>query len=89
MRLDELHTLQERKAARTGRPIREPVFTARQNALRWVALQGTRARADVRDGARATACFSFIKSMGQTGAADERSTYTHHLKDALFMMPTV
>ncbi len=34
-RLDELHTLRERKAARTGRPIREPVFTTRQNALRW------------------------------------------------------
>ena len=36
----------------------------------------------------ATACFPFIKSMGQTGDADERSTYTHHMKDALFMMPT-
>ncbi len=34
-RLDELHTRDEHRAARTGRPIAKPVFTARQNALRW------------------------------------------------------
>ena len=34
-RLDELHTREEHKAARTGRPIEEPLFTARQAALRW------------------------------------------------------
>ena len=27
-RLDELHTLKERKAARTGKPIEDPIFTA-------------------------------------------------------------
>ena len=49
--------------------------------------ENDRARADVPRRC-ATACFPFIKSMGQTGDADERSTYTHHMKDALFMMPT-
>ena len=34
-RLDELHTRAEHKAARTGRPIENPLFTARQDALRW------------------------------------------------------
>ena len=34
-RLDELHTLQEHKAARTGKPIEEPVFTEDQDGLRW------------------------------------------------------
>ncbi len=34
-RLDELHTLRERKAARTGLPIEDPVFTADQDHLRW------------------------------------------------------
>ena len=34
-RLDELHTLKERKAARTGTPIEEPVFGADQDRLRW------------------------------------------------------
>jgi len=34
-RLDELHTLKENKAARTGKPIEEPIFTADQDNLRW------------------------------------------------------
>ena len=34
-RLDELHTLQERKAARTDQPIEEPIFEANQDHLRW------------------------------------------------------
>ncbi len=34
-RLDELHTLKEAKAARTGKPIGDPVFTAKQDKLRW------------------------------------------------------
>ena len=34
-RLDELHTLKERKAARAGTPIQEPVFAADQDRLRW------------------------------------------------------
>ena len=39
----------------------------------------------VRDGV-----FSFIKTLGQKGEADGEggSTYSHHMKDALFMMPT-
>ena len=32
--------------------------------------------------------FPFIKSMGQTEGSDEGSTYTNHMKDALFMMPS-
>ena len=85
-RLDELHTRDERRAARTGRPIAKPVFTARQNALRWSRfkeLAPERMFETVRD-----RVFPFIKSIGQTGGSDEGSTYTHHMKDALFMMPT-
>ena len=39
----------------------------------------------VRDGV-----FPFMKTLGQKGEADGEggSTYTHHMKDALFMMPT-
>ena len=85
-RLDELHTREERKAARTRHPIEEPVFTARQGALRWSHLKELapeRMFETVRD-----QVFPFIKSLGQTGDSDEGSTYTHHMKDALFMMPT-
>ena len=85
-RLDELHTREEHKAARTGHPIEEPLFTARQAALRWSRfkeLAPERMFETVRD-----RVFPFIKSLGQTGDSDEGSTYTHHMKDALFMMPT-
>ena len=85
-RLDELHTREERKAARTGRPIEEPVFTARQGPLRWSRfkeLAPERMFETVRD-----RVFPLIKSLGQTRDSDEGSTYTHHMKDALFMMPT-
>ena len=85
-RLDELHTRDEHKAARTGRPIARPLFTPRQNALRWSRfreLAPERMFETVRD-----RVFPFIKSLRQTGDSDAGSTYTHHMKDALFMMPT-
>ena len=84
--LDELHTRKELKAARTGNPIEEPVFTAHQDALRWSRfkeLAPEQMFETVRD-----RVFPFIKSMGQTGDSDEGSTYTNHMKDALFMMPS-
>ena len=84
--LDELHTREEHKAVRIGYPIEEPVFTARQDALRWSRfkeLAPERMFDTVRD-----RVFPFIKSMGKTRGSDEGSTYTHHMKDALFMMPT-
>ena len=84
--LDELHTRKERKAARTRKPIEEPVFPPDQDALRWSRfkeLAPEQMFETVRD-----EVFPFIKSMGQTKGSDEGSTYTHHMKDALFMMPT-
>jgi len=34
-RLDELHTLKESKAARTGKHIEAPIFSPDQDNLRW------------------------------------------------------
>ena len=84
--LDELHTRKERKAARTGKPIEEPVFTADQDALRWSRfkeLAPEQMFETVRD-----RVFPFIKSMSKSEGTDEASTYTHHMQDAIFMMPT-
>ena len=84
--LDELHTRKERKAARTGKPIEEPVFNADQDALRWSRfkeLAPEQMFETVRD-----RVFPFIKSMGKSEESDEASTYTHHMQDAIFMMPT-
>lgn len=87
-RLDELHTLKERKAARTGASIDEPIFEAGQDHLRWSRFSETAPEqmfTTVRD-----EVFPFIKTLGQKGDADGEggSTYTHHMKDALFLMPT-
>ena len=40
-RLDELHTLRERKAVRTEKPIEEPIFNKRQDHLRWSRFKDT------------------------------------------------
>lgn len=97
-RLDELQTLKEAKAARTGKPIEDPIFPkgpnpatkskVRADQLRWSRFKETAPEQmfeTVRD-----EVFHFIKSLGSNGHDDpERaSTYTHHMKDALFMMPT-
>ncbi|WP_340146544.1 type I restriction-modification system subunit M N-terminal domain-containing protein [Halomonas sp. PA16-9] len=86
-RLDEIHTLKERKAARTAAPLEEPVFDASQDHLRWSRFKELAPELmfnTIRD-----EVFPFIKSLGQKGDADGEggSTYTNHMKDALFLMP--
>ena len=88
-RLDELHTLKERKAARIGKPVKEPVFAADQDHLRWSRFKETAPETmftTVRD-----QVFPFIKGLGRNGNGGDGdpddSTYTRHMKDALFMIP--
>ena len=87
-RLDELHTLKERKAQRLGQSIDEPVFEPDEDHLRWSRFKDKAPEQmfnTVRD-----EVFPFIKTLGTKGEEDGEggSTYTHHMKDALFMMPT-
>jgi type I restriction enzyme M protein len=87
-RLDELHTLQENKAARTRKPIEEPVFRDDQAHLRWSRFKETAPETmftTVKDDV-----FPFIKTLGRNGGTEEEgdATYSHHMKDAIFMMPT-
>lgn len=86
-RLDEIQTLAERKAARTGKSIEDPIFTKKQDRLRWSRFKETapdQMFLTVKD-----EVFPFIKTLGQgKEGAEEDSTYAHHMKDALFMMPT-
>ena len=88
-RLDELHTLKERKAARIGKPVEESVFAAGQDHLRWSRFKETAPETmftTVRD-----EVFPFIKGLGRNGNGGDGdpddSTYTRHMKDALFMIP--
>lgn len=87
-RLDELHTLREHKAARTGKPIEDPIFGPKQDRLRWSRFKDAAPEQmfiTVKD-----EVFPFIKSLGRNGGTEEEgdSTYSHHMKDAIFMMPT-
>ena len=86
-RLDEMHTLKESKANVTGAPIENPIFTEEQSALRWSRFRDSDAEtlfATVRD-----EVFPFIKTLGQAGGeGTQESTYSQHMKDAMFMMPT-
>ena len=62
------------------------MFTAHQDDLRWSRFKELAPEPmfeTVRD-----RVFPFIKSIGLTEGSDAGSTYTHHMKDALFMMPT-
>ena len=85
-RLDEVHTLKERKAARTGEPMEDPIFTVEKDKLRWSRFKEAapeRMLETVRD-----EVFPFIKTLGQYGEADGTgdSTYSHHMEDARFDM---
>jgi type I restriction enzyme M protein len=82
-RLDELHTLREKKAVRLGKPIEEPIFPPGDEKLqkaRWSKFKHF-APADMY-AAVARVAFPFIKSLGADG-----STYSRHMKDAQFKLP--
>src|SRR5699024_2799840 len=85
-RLDELHTLRENQANRTGRPIEDPIFAPEQDQLRWSRFRQTAPEpmyATVRD-----EVFPFIKTLGKSEHdGEEDATYTKHMENAVFMMP--
>ena len=87
-RLDEIEKLEEHKAKRTGKYARARIFSADQQHLRWSHFRDMAPEPlfeVVRD-----QVFPFMKSLGEQVAedGDGGSTYSHHMKDALFMMPT-
>ena len=86
--LDEVQTRRESKSNRTRKPLEDPIFGPDQDHLRWSRFKETAPEemfVTVRD-----QVFPFIKSLGGNGKTKEGgdSTYTQHMKDAIFMMPT-
>lgn len=87
-RLDDLHTLQERKAHRLGVPIEDPVFPAGddEQGRPWDDLRWSRFREREPEqmfqivGER---IFPWLRGLGGQG-----STYAHHMRDARFTIPT-
>ncbi|MDX2353198.1 MULTISPECIES: type I restriction-modification system subunit M [Stutzerimonas] len=83
-RLDELQTVKEKKAARTGQPIDNPIFNPYQAHLRWsqFKLLGDPGSLYTLVSEKV---FPFIKTLGSENG---ESTYSAHMKDARFTIPT-
>ena len=86
-RLDELQTLAESKAARTGKPIEHPIFPRGKDPkgrpyqdLRWSRLKQLEAKEMYT--VVAEHVFPFLRTLG-----GDDSTYAHHMKDARFTIP--
>ena len=84
-RLDELHTREEKKANRLDRTIENPIFQFDNEGqkLRWSRFKNLSPQEmfDV----VSTRVFPFIKDLRSDV---EHSTYSHHMKDARFTIPT-
>ena len=87
-RLDDLHTLEENKSVRLGKPMERSVFPEGLDAkgrdyndLRWSRFKNF-APAEMYT-VIGEHVFPFLRAMGGDG-----STYAHHMKDARFTIPT-
>ena len=80
-RLDDLQTLAERKASRTGGVIDNPVYLPGQRHLRWSELKNNEPA--VMHRVMGEQVFPFLREAGGDG-----STYAEHMRDARFTIPT-
>jgi type I restriction enzyme M protein len=80
-RLDDLQTLAENKARRTGQPIEHDTFGPGQEHLRWSRLKNDDAEVMYR--VIAEEVFPYLRGLGADG-----STYSEHMRDARFTIPT-
>jgi type I restriction enzyme M protein len=81
-RLDDLQTLEENKANRTGKPIENPVYAEDDpQELRWSVF--TEMSPEAMYQVIADGVFPWLRRLGGEG-----STYSHHMKDARFTIPT-
>ncbi|WP_146341856.1 class I SAM-dependent DNA methyltransferase [Nesterenkonia sp. NBAIMH1] len=85
-RLDELHSLRLKRAQRTGEPAENPIFSSDQDRLRWSKLKeldpGTMHEV------MAEEVFPFLRSLGDNQSSAGASTYSVHMRDARFTIPT-
>ncbi|MFB8380736.1 type I restriction-modification system subunit M [Streptomyces rubiginosohelvolus] len=76
-RLDDVQTAKERKAARTGKPVENPIFTEDAQLLRWSRFTNEAPESMLE--IVANGVFPFLRGLG-----GDASTYSHHMKDARF-----
>ena len=80
-RLDDIHTLKELQANRTGKPIKDPVFNDRQQHLRWSKFKHLEPGEML--GLFQAEVFPFIKNM----ATASDTTFARAMADATFIIP--
>ncbi len=80
-RLDDMQTLAENRASRTGKPVERPIYDSPIDPRRWGVFKNLQPAAmyDV----VAQDVFPMLRSLGGEG-----STYSEHMKDARFTIPT-
>src|SRR6185369_9866944 len=81
-RLDELHTAKEAKANRLKKSIENPIFSSKQQELRWSRFKNEAAPQMYKIVSEKV--FPFIKELKSDR---EDSTYQHHMRDARFTIP--
>ncbi|CAB4752460.1 unannotated protein [freshwater metagenome] len=79
-RLDDIQTLAEKKARVTGAAVENSVFLPGQVHLRWSQFKNT--SPEVMHKTIADEVFPFLRGLG------DGSTYSEHMKDARFTIPT-
>lgn len=96
-RLDDLELAKERKAQRLGQSVKNPIFSAEQQKIRWSHFKNLTDAEEMLKIVRDEA-FPFIKNLGGTrglqaadaGSADSPSAvetaYARHMKDAVFLI---
>ncbi len=84
-RLDDLQTLAEKKARLTGGVIEDTKFLPGQEHLRWSRFKNL--DADLMYTTVATEVFPFLQRYGEQVGGDD-STYSDHMRDARFTIPT-
>ncbi len=83
-RLDELHTLREKKAQIIGKLLEDALFTPEQYELRWIRFKDLDAEGMYQLMVQQNGVFNFMKDL----AAHEGSAYAKFMKGATFMIPT-
>lgn len=82
-RLDELQTLEEKKANIAGIDIQKPIFSSEQQHLRWSKFKNKDPEKMFDLFTQQHGVFDFMKNMG-----DGQTVFAQHMKGATFMIPT-
>ncbi|MFT0847308.1 class I SAM-dependent DNA methyltransferase [Actinomycetaceae bacterium L2_0104] len=80
-RLDDLQLRAESKARILGEPVENPVFSPEQSAMRWSIFRNAAPAEMYRTVSEEI--FPYLRELGGDG-----STYSEHMKDARFTIPT-